>query len=99
MRIGFHLGSLVLVVLVASATAEAGDGGIADAIRAARHLFDASDADRDGALSPQEYIDAGLARYGLAFEAFDSNRDGKVSREEYLDVFRKHHPPTDARAI
>lgn len=99
MRIGLTLGSLILALLAFSSTAEAGPGCEQDANSVATHIFDASDADGDGTLSPEEYTGAGLERYGVAFETFDANEDGETSRQEYLDLFQRHHPPAGARNI
>ena len=99
MRIGLIFGCLVACLVGFAAVAQAGSGCQQDASSAAARLFDASDVDADGALSVEEYVDAGLERYGVAFEAFDTDADGKTSREEYLELFRLHHPPAGSRNI
>ncbi|UCE84875.1 MAG: hypothetical protein JSU66_11000 [Deltaproteobacteria bacterium] len=55
------------------------------------HIFDTADTDGSGTLSRQEYSDAGLERYGVAFDEYDVNSDGEASFEEYLDVYKRHH--------
>jgi hypothetical protein len=40
----------------------------ADAASIAAHIFDMSDADADGYLSPDEFADAGLEQYGVSFD-------------------------------
>ena len=62
----------------------------------AGHLFDVSDTDQNGSLSPQEYADAGLERYGVPFEEYDADGDGEASRAEYLDLFDRIHLPEGA---
>jgi hypothetical protein len=90
---------MALALFALPTAAQAGSGCQQDATGVADQIFDASDTDSDGALSPEEYLDAGLERYGVAFEAFDTNEDGETSRAEYLDLFRLHHPPSGARNI
>ena len=99
MKIAMTFGSLALALFGFSTAAQAGSGCQEDASSMADRIFDASDADRDGALSPEEYVGAGLERYGVAFEAFDANADGETSRAEYLELFRLHHPPSGSRNI
>ena len=65
----------------------------AEASTIAAHIFDMSDSDADGFLSPAEFADAGLERYGLPFDEYDENGDGVASVDEYFDVFERHHPP------
>jgi hypothetical protein len=61
----------------------------------AAHIFDMSDSDADGYLSPDEFASAGLERFGMSFEDYDVNGDGETSVHEYFDLFDAHHPPTD----
>jgi len=60
-----------------------------------QHIFDVSDQDQDGALSLEEYDEAGLERYGVTFEQTDADGDGKTSLAEYLELYEAHHPPAD----
>lgn len=99
MRIGLILGTITLTATALASTAHAGPGCAQHANSVAAHIFDTSDADGSGALSPEEYAGAGLERYGMTFEAFDANGDGETSREEYLNLFRRHHPPTNEMTI
>ena len=84
--------TLGLLALASAGHAESCDG---DAIDVAAHIFDMSDANEDGLLSPDEFADAGLERYGVPFDDFDVNGDGATSFDEYLDLFEYHHPPQD----
>ena len=99
MRIKTAISALVITSLTLASTAQAGPGCGQDAGAVADHIFDASDTNQDGSLSPDEYADAGLERYGVSFEAFDTNDDGATSREEYLELFDRHHPPKGAIEI
>jgi hypothetical protein len=56
------------------------------------HIFEMSDADASGALSPEEFAEAGLERYGVPFEDYDADADGQASRDEYHAVYDRHHP-------
>jgi hypothetical protein len=56
------------------------------------HIFHASDTDRNGTLSPGEYTNSGLERYGVSFDEYDANGDGEASLQEYYDVYRRFHP-------
>jgi hypothetical protein len=60
-----------------------------------QHIFDMADQDRDGALSRDEYVEAGLERYGVSFEETDANADGVTSMAEYLELYQRHHPADD----
>ena len=84
---------LVPVILLAPVPATAGDG--CGAFPVVQHIFDAADQDHDGVLTPEEYADADLARYGVSFEETDANGDGVTSMEEYLDLYARHHAPAE----
>lgn len=100
MRITITMASTIafLGFLLPASLAQA-SGCQGDASDVATHIFDASDTDANGALSAEEYANAGLERYGVSFEAFDANADGETSLDEYLDLFEQHHPPTDGIEI
>ena len=93
------LPSLALAALVFPSATHAGGGCSESSQGVAAHIFESSDANADGFLSPAEFTAAGLERYGVAFEAFDANKDGVTSADEYFDLFDAHHPPRDAAAI
>jgi len=82
------LAALTLLVFPGFASA----GGSCDRSDVASHIFDVSDTDRSGTLSRQEYLEAGLERYGVSFEEYDANGDGEASFDEYLDVYDRYHP-------
>ena len=65
----------------------------ADPSSIAAHIFDMSDSNADGFLTPTEFADSGLERYGIPFDEYDANGDGEASADEYLDLFDIHHPP------
>jgi hypothetical protein len=50
-------------------------------------FFDATDTNKDGALSREEWIAAGRKPEGFAM--MDLNKDGKVTREEGREAMRK----------
>lgn len=54
------------------------DGRRGGAMRGARGLLRAADADANGAVSQEEFVSAALAR----FDAADANNDGTLTREE-----------------
>jgi len=59
---------------------------------AVARIFEAADRDRSGTLTPAEYADANLERFGVSFEASDVNSDGETSLAEYLVLYDVHHP-------
>ena len=73
--------TVVAVALAAPAFAMEHSGPHARA--RVEQLFQQSDADKDGALSKQEFEAAHLAEYGVSFETFDANSDGKVDYDEF----------------
>lgn len=75
------------VALVATA-----GGGHCGGDSVVQHIFDMADEDRDGALTREEYEEAGLERYGVSFEETDANADGVTSMAEYLELYQRHHP-------
>jgi hypothetical protein len=85
---------LGLVQLLLTLSVQASDCG-EDALGVAGHLFDMSDTNADGVLSPEEFDAAGLERYGVTFSEFDADGNGETSVDEYFDLFEFHHPPTD----
>jgi hypothetical protein len=56
------------------------------------HIFQTSDTDGSGTLSPEEFEQAGLARYGVSFDAYDTDGDGQTSLDEYHALYDAHHP-------
>jgi hypothetical protein len=78
--------------LVGTPASEASDCD-GDALGIAGHIFDTSDTNADGALTPAEFAEAGLERYGVAFAEFDVDGDGLTSVDEFFDLFEMHHPP------
>lgn len=57
-----------------------------------QHIFSYADTDRSGALTADEYVQAGLPAYGIRFEEVDANRNGRVSIAEYVAIYQRHHP-------
>ena len=55
------------------------------------HIFEMSDADEDGSLSPDEFAGAGFERYGVPFEEYDADGDGGISITECLALYEKIH--------
>jgi len=55
------------------------------------HIFDVSDTDGSGSLSRQEYLDAGLDRYGVPFDEYDADGDGEASIDEYVEMYDRYH--------
>lgn len=92
------LAALVAAVLVAPATALAGDG-CHDPIAAVAGLFDGADADGDGLLTPDEYDRAELTRYGASFEDTDANGDGTTTFDEYVELYQRIHARVDEREV
>lgn len=69
--------------------AQAGDAGHAAYI--AVRIFTAVDADKDGAMSRDEYAKGGLGKFGASFDDFDLDKDDSVSQAEYMKVFTAFH--------
>ena len=84
-----------LVVLAGPALA--GEGYDAQAV--VRHIFEVSDTDDSGALSPEEYAAAGLERFGVTFEDCDADGDGETTFAEYLALYDRHHQGGDRRGL
>ena len=61
----------------------------------ARHIFEAADTDGDGALTRDEYAEAGLAKFGVRFEDSDADSDGRLTAGEYVQLYLEHHPSED----
>jgi len=86
----------VLAASVAALAAAPAMAGCSDDPHAAvERIFAMADQDGNGALSPAEYAEAGLERYGVSFEATDMDADGETTLTEYLVLFDVHHPPKD----
>lgn len=62
-----------------------------DAIAVVTHIFTAADADESGALSPLEYADAALGRFGISFADCDADSDGEIVVDEYIELYKRHH--------
>ena len=78
--------------LLLAASAHAGDcGGDKSATTAAQEIFEKADSNGDGALSPAEYSEAGMQRFGVGFDEYDLDANGEASLEEYLELFERHH--------
>jgi len=88
MRLSILFCSFALMTAPVAATAGGGHAVV-------QHVFDMSDQDQDGVLSPEEYENAGLERYGVTFEQADADGDGKTSIDEYFELYEAHHPPAD----
>ena len=87
--------SLAVLALVAAPTSALAGGGCNSDFDPATHLFETTDADGSGTISPEEFADAGLERYGLGFDAYDTDGDGEASLDEYLELFDRTHPVED----
>lgn len=89
------------------------DGTVSDeeAASAADEVFTAMDADDDGSLSKDEYLNVRMGRqmgFNAArqtamqnakeerFGAMDGDSDGQVSKEEFLAAAEAHHKAADA---
>lgn len=70
-----------------AATAEPPSNGAAAMAR----IFEQSDADADGSLSPDEFVEAGFERYGVPFAEFDEDGDGSISASECLLLYDRIH--------
>ncbi len=81
--------SLALTLAVAPTLVWGFDGNARAAVRS---LFDGADRDQSGVLSEQEYLEANLDRYGVAFEVADADGDGGTTLAEYVALFERHHP-------
>ncbi len=85
------LASLSLVALFAASPALAFPQGSSDGTAVVKHIFEQADTDKSGALSAQEYKEAGLHEFGVSFEDSDTNDDGETSLVEYLALYERHH--------
>lgn len=88
--------SLLAVALAATgALATEGHERHTSGASIARHIFEAADTDGDGALTPEEYADAGLAGFGVTFEDSDADSDGRLTAGEFMQLYLEHHPSDD----
>ena len=55
-----------------------------------QHIFAFADANSDGSLTAEEYVDAGLLSYGITFEEADADGDGRTSIAEYAALYHRH---------
>jgi hypothetical protein len=78
-----------LALAASPGSALAGEG--CDGFDVVTHIFEASDTDASGTLSPEEYADAGLERFGVPFDEYDANGDGEASLDEYVELYEWHH--------
>jgi len=88
-----RLTALISIFLFAIAGTAAAGGHEATAV--VEHIFEMADQDQDGALTPGEYEEADLSRFGLSFDDSDMNGDGETTLDEYLELYRVHHPAED----
>ena len=82
----FVLGLLLFAAPVLAQAAPQASGGQPPQGRGGK-FFDATDTNKDGALSREEWIAAGRKPEGFAM--MDLNKDGKVTREEGREAMRK----------
>ena len=99
MQSGFYPVFAVLLGLAAASGAHAGSGKGMNVTAVAEHIFTQADADRDGAMTREEYAQGGLGKYGATFADFDLDEDGRVTRAEYHEVFARFHSGTRQDAI
>jgi Ca2+-binding EF-hand superfamily protein len=83
-----RLGGKTPLEILAMLGAKGGDGVRPEKLEEYRRIFGFLDANRDGDLSAQEFVEDGRyltrqARQGI-FRASDANRDGVVSKDEYV---------------
>lgn len=91
MHLSICLASAGFALVLAPGAALAGEGCTGD-FDVVTHIFETSDADGNGTLSPEEFEQAGLARYGVSFDAYDTDGDGQTSLDEYHEIYDAHHP-------
>lgn len=90
------LGTMGIVTLLAFPSVPAGAGaGGDDALAIVEHIFVNADSDQDEILTPAEYEEAGLERFGVTFAETDGDADGLVTLEEYVELYERHHPSDD----
>lgn len=94
----FALLFMVMVAAFSAAPALAG-GGCHDGAWVVGHIFDKADADADGMLSPTEYEDANLGRFGASFEDTDADGDGMTSRSEYIELYERIHKSPEELSV
>jgi hypothetical protein len=82
----------ITAITMALASGGVAAGGLGDARAVVTHIFEMADGDADGTLTPAEYDEAGLARYGVSFEQCDGNADGEMSVDEYIETYERFHP-------
>ena len=87
--------SILVAFLIALDTRSASAESGSDARSIVSHIFRMADTDGSGSLSPLEYREAGLERFGVSFAESDANSDGETSLDEYLALYERHHPPAD----
>jgi len=81
--------TLTLALLAPSVPAGAGSGDNAVAI--VEHIFVSADSDKDQVLTPAEYEEAGLERFGVTFAQSDADADGLLTLDEYVELYERHH--------
>ncbi len=94
-RIFLAIALATLTFFVVAGSVEAGEG--CEGFDVVTHVFDVSDGDGDGFLSPAEFDEAGLAGYGVPFEAYDADGDGQASLDEYYDLYDRNHESHEER--
>lgn len=82
----------VIVAVFFAGPALAGGGCQEGPHAAVAEIFESADRDGSGTLTPAEYADANLERFGVSFEATDVNADGETTLSEYLALYDVHHP-------
>lgn len=87
--------ALLLEVLATPAMAESKQS----ALELVGHIFATADKDGNGALTREEYADAGLERFGVPFDDCDADADGETTLDEYLDLYARHHGDADRVAL
>lgn len=75
--------AVVAILQPAKAEEEQGEG------RLGGIMFEITDADGDGMISREEYIEAAVRRAERSFERLDSNSDRYISKEEAEEAGRK----------